>query len=244
MEKSNVLLITDDARSQSLRKIFESYGLDVIDDVSKQNNQISLFPEDPSPPFVILDAHSNLDFDWLGLAKTLQKTRSSTIFIFTNYPELILKENGTDSNKDTARNGINGNAHLENESNSQQDVLNVKEGHYSFFKDIIFVKNEFVYQKIKIKDLNWVEAHRSYCEIATSKKKYLLSISLNTFGKLVNYPTILRVHRSYMVNIDKIDAFEGSKVYIGEKTIPIGTSYKDDFARIFPYFEKRGVLVH
>ncbi len=94
--------------------------------------------------------------------------------------------------------------------------------------DRIFVKQRDRMVKIYIQDILYAEADRNYCKIYTADKDYLLSIPLGAFEERLQSKEFLRVHRSYIVNISKIDELSdnGSFIIIGKVHIPVSKSYQ------------------
>ena len=109
--------------------------------------------------------------------------------------------------------------------------------------ETIFVKNNHIYEKVIISDILWIEAHGAYCKLNTIKKELLLCINLSAFQKLVKIPQIVRVHRSYIINLHKVDAFEADYMHINGELIPLGPKYRDCLAKVFPFIEKTGVII-
>lgn len=108
----------------------------------------------------------------------------------------------------------------------------------------IWVKKGTRHERVKIEDILWIEAREAYCEIMVEGDiPYLLSCKLKTVHEILAHPKIMRVHRSFSVNLDKIDAFEGNTLFIKEKAIPIGKTYKEAFIRNFPTIIEQGCVI-
>lgn len=102
-----------------------------------------------------------------------------------------------------------------------------KPNHTIFVEDAFFIKEKSAFFKLKFKDILYVEANDNYSVIYTISKKYLLSQTLKSVeGKLLPYGFI-RVHRSYLVNMQQIDKIEHKKISISNKEIPLSDSYKE-----------------
>jgi Response regulator of the LytR/AlgR family len=95
------------------------------------------------------------------------------------------------------------------------------------FDDGIFVKNKKRLEKILLKDILWIEAYDIYAMIKTANGQFLLSHSLKVVEEKFPSSHFLRVHRSYLVNKEKIEAIEENELVIGAKHIPIGKTYRD-----------------
>ena len=95
------------------------------------------------------------------------------------------------------------------------------------FDDSIFVKNKKRLEKILLKDILWVEAYDIYAMIKTGSSQYLLSHSLKVVEEKFPSSHFIRVHRSYLINKEKIDAIEENDLVIADTRIPIGKTYRD-----------------
>ena len=99
------------------------------------------------------------------------------------------------------------------------------------FNDYLFVKDKTKLVKLRIEEICWIEAYDNYCFIKTSTEKQLVSYTLKELEQLITSKDLIRVHRSYIVHIHKIDMIENNALYIESTPIPIGKSYKEDFMK-------------
>lgn len=93
--------------------------------------------------------------------------------------------------------------------------------------DSIFVKSKKRLEKIKIADILWIEAKDIYALIVTKSGKYILSQSLKNIEERLATEQFMRVHRSFIVQLDKIDAIEESDLIVDGTYIAIGKTFKD-----------------
>ena len=94
--------------------------------------------------------------------------------------------------------------------------------------DHLFIKVDTKLVKLMNNDILYVESMGDYVKFVTTEKKY---VSLNTLKNLeekLSKSSFLKVHRSYIVNITKIDDLQGNTVYINGNAIPIGKAHKED----------------
>ena len=99
------------------------------------------------------------------------------------------------------------------------------------FTDRFFIKDKDVWHRIDVKDILWIEAGGAYCNIKTIQKKYMQSVNLRVFNDRFSHPLLLRVHRSYAVNIDKIVAIKGNMLIIDDADnteIPTSEKYREE----------------
>jgi DNA-binding LytR/AlgR family response regulator len=94
-------------------------------------------------------------------------------------------------------------------------------------EDRIFLKSNGLMIKVMLEDILWVEADDYYCKVISKDKEYLATLTLKKFDEQVRSNTILRVHRSYMVNLRHVDKVSNSYLHIGKHKIPIGRSYNE-----------------
>jgi len=94
--------------------------------------------------------------------------------------------------------------------------------------DYIFVKSGYKLVKIFLTDILYVEGMRDYQYIVTQKEKVVASHSISELEKVLP-DSFIRCHKSYIVSIPGIVSIERDRIKIGNKYIPIGDSYKDEF---------------
>jgi DNA-binding LytR/AlgR family response regulator len=92
--------------------------------------------------------------------------------------------------------------------------------------EYIFVKVKHRIIKVHYSDILWVEAYDNYSFIVTAEQKYLVSSTLKDMEQKLPSQNFVRVHRSYIANLDKIEALEENSVVFAKGDIPIGKSYK------------------
>jgi DNA-binding LytR/AlgR family response regulator len=93
----------------------------------------------------------------------------------------------------------------------------------------LFIKTEYRLEKVAISDLKFIEGMGDYRRIHTSQKKIM---TLQTFKELedeLKDTSVLRVHKSYMVNLDFIEGIERDRIMIGKELIPISETYRKGF---------------
>ena len=87
--------------------------------------------------------------------------------------------------------------------------------HLSLFDDRVFIRNsKGNFEKVEIADILWIEADRAYSVVTTSEKEYTISKNLTAFMKSVQHPSLMRVHRSYIVNISKIYSIKNRELIV------------------------------
>ncbi|MFN3404138.1 MAG: LytR/AlgR family response regulator transcription factor [Cytophagaceae bacterium] len=96
-------------------------------------------------------------------------------------------------------------------------------------KNELYVRTEQKFVRIMLDEVLYIEALADYIMIFTKNNKYIVHSTMKGFQARLPQDRFSRVHRSYIVNNDKIEAIENLFILIGGKSIPIGASYKDEF---------------
>ena len=95
--------------------------------------------------------------------------------------------------------------------------------------DYIFVKTEYRIQRIDLKEILYIEGMKDYIRIITPNEKVMTLQSLKKMVEVLAPARFIRVHKSYIVAIDKIKSIERSHILIADARIPIGESYRQMF---------------
>ncbi|WP_298734354.1 LytTR family DNA-binding domain-containing protein [uncultured Chitinophaga sp.] len=93
----------------------------------------------------------------------------------------------------------------------------------------IFVKTEYKIQKIDLADILYLEGLRDYVAIHTRNGKVLTQQSMKSFQEQLPEDNFIRVHKSYLIAIDKIRFIERNRVVITDTYIPVGETYQEAF---------------
>lgn len=95
--------------------------------------------------------------------------------------------------------------------------------------DFIFVKSDYKLKKIQFSDIRYVEGLKDYVKIFAGAKPVLSLMNLKAMEEILPKERFLRVHRSYIVNLEKVALVERSRIVMGEVVIPVGDQYKEAF---------------
>lgn len=94
-------------------------------------------------------------------------------------------------------------------------------------QDYLFVKTSLKLEKIRFNDMRFIEGVENYVAIYTSDGKIITHTTLRTILQKLPPARFVQVHKSYLVNIDKIDSIEGNLLGIGKNKIPLSRTYKE-----------------
>ena len=98
--------------------------------------------------------------------------------------------------------------------------------------DFIFVKVEHKIKKVNLPDILYIEGLKDYVSVYTASERILTLQTMKKMEELLPPQRFIRVHKSYIVALDKIDYIEKQRIFIGKTVIPLGDTYKDDFMKL------------
>jgi len=90
----------------------------------------------------------------------------------------------------------------------------------------IFVKSNLKKRKVYIKDIKWIEALGDYVKLVTEENSLVVLSTMKAFEKELPEGKFLRIHKSYIVNLDKVDRFNSKNVEVGSYEIPLSRNKK------------------
>lgn len=106
---------------------------------------------------------------------------------------------------------------------SSNHNINIKEDKNTF---IFFNVNK---KKVKVyfDEILYIEGQREYIKVFTNDKSIITKLPIGQISELLNDKGFIRIHRSYLVATEKINAFNSIQIEVNGKQIPIGRSYKE-----------------
>ena len=96
----------------------------------------------------------------------------------------------------------------------------------------IFIKEDKKYYQIKLKDILFIEAYGNYVKINMVDRIIVSHQTLTSFTHNLPESQFIRVHKSFIISIDKIELIEGNRIHIKDHKIPIGKMYKLNINRL------------
>jgi DNA-binding LytR/AlgR family response regulator len=99
----------------------------------------------------------------------------------------------------------------------------------------IFIKQNYKFVKFKPDDLLYCQADGVYTDLITKEKKYTLRLTLQQVVDKLQFPPLVRVHRSYAINRLNIESFTDQDVTVGSVEIPVGASFREEFLGGFQF---------
>jgi two-component system LytT family response regulator len=100
------------------------------------------------------------------------------------------------------------------------------------FSKYIFIKEDDVIVKVNTHDILYVEGMRNYLCVQTTAKKFITYSSMKSMQAVLHPDAFYRVHKSFIIALDKIDSIERNRIHIGGQIIPVGETYAHDFFKL------------
>ncbi len=232
MKPLHIYIVEDEPLiAETIKTILEDGNHNVLG--YSDNVKEALFDIDElKPDLVLLDIMLEGHLDGIEMAFHLQKRFSHLPFIFLT----SLSDTETLKRvKETSASGFivkpfNENTLLSNIElawyKSQENISDIK---LNTTSNSFFIKNKGELIKVNQDDMLYIEAYDNYCNLYTKDKKYLISHTLKYIEEKLPSEKFLRVHRSYIINLNKIDSLHDGYAFIASHKIPVSKSYKDQF---------------
>ncbi len=171
----------------------------------------------------------DINMDELSGIELLENSKiDSQVIITTAYQEYALK--GYELNvTDYLLKPFNFDRFLKAVNKAQENLQNSPSINASNF---IFVKTENRLEKIEINDILYIEGMRDYRRIHTVSKRIMTLQNFSDLEQVLPAHLVCRVHKSYMVGINKIESIERSRIKIADQLIPISDTYKELFFQL------------
>ncbi len=99
--------------------------------------------------------------------------------------------------------------------------------------DFIFVRSDRQMHKVFLKDILIVEGLENYVCIYTENSKLLVRSTMKRMVEALPKEVFLQVHKSYLINLEKINMIDGNRIVVGQHTIPVARNFREEvFTRI------------
>lgn len=108
----------------------------------------------------------------------------------------------------------------------EEKKQNLHESETFVMSDSIFVRSHDKMIKINIDDILFIEAERNYSKIHCKEKQHLIVSTLKDLEEKLNVHSLMRIHRSYIINMQHIDEIASTHIVIAKKAIPITVELK------------------
>ncbi len=108
------------------------------------------------------------------------------------------------------------------ETNQENNYTNKDE---LLIKDALFVRDKGCLKKINFKDILWLKGDGNYTTLVAKGKVYSLRNILKEFEAILPDDEFVRIHKSFLVRIDKIETISPKEVTVVNQKVPVGRTY-------------------
>jgi DNA-binding LytR/AlgR family response regulator len=243
MSKINVLVVEDESIvSKDIQHSLKKLGYNVVGASSTGDKAIELAGEE-RPDIILMDIMLKGDMNGIEAAEQIKELYSIPIVFLTAYAD----ESTLSKAKITEPYGyilkpfkeIDLHTTIEMavyKHGKEQEMVKERDLLFSLVEnkegggDYIFVKSNSKLVKLNNTDIYYIEALKDYVVIHTEKVRYTIHSTMKDIANKLLKDEFLRVHRSYIVRLDKIATIEYPNLTLEkvDKVIPIGGSYRDD----------------
>lgn len=248
MSKVRVFVVEDEAIvSKDIQHSLKRLGYIVVGDASTGEKAITLI-EDMDPDVILMDIMLKGEMSGIEAAEIIRREFKIPIIYLTAYADEATLEKA----KITEPYGyiikpfkeIDIHTSIEMalyKSKKEKEVVRERDLLYSLVenqetkdtKQWIFVKSNSKLVKLNTNDIFFIEALKDYVVINTLDKRYTIHSTMKEMDKKMGNEDFIRVHRSFIVRLDKITAIDYPNLSLekDKKVIPIGGSFKDELMK-------------
>lgn len=223
--------------AEEVRLCLESYGYEVVG-IAVSKKQAQKFFHEENPDIVLLDINIKGEMAGLDLAEEFRSLRPCVIIFLTAYTDQQTLKRAKDVNPD---------AYLVKPFDEKNLVISIEVAFNNFLSkeykinsgaseidEFVYVRDNNRFIRLDISDIDYIKAARSYCEVLTQSKTYTFTFNLKNFETKVKHKDLIRVHRSFMINKNKVSQIEGNRVLVGKTWIEVGASFRKEVFSQFP----------
>ena len=243
-EKVNVLIVEDEAiaaldLSEGLRQC--GYAIAGVADNARTAKALY---EEKEVDIVLMDIQLKGEKDGVDTVMELMKTRKRPVIYLTAFTDAATVERVKSTypaafltkpyHVDNVRIAIELALHnFAAGKEPDQPVRQADREPLLRLNDSLFVKMNYRFVKLPLSSICYVAADSNHIHLVTSEKKYVVRLSLSQVLESIRWEKLIRIHRSYAVNIDAVSSFTEQDVTVNKEILPVGRQYKDEFWRQF-----------
>lgn len=111
-----------------------------------------------------------------------------------------------------------------------REYAEMKEGRLN--PSILFVRSEKRIERIDVRDILYIESLGNYVSICAGPKNLIAYLTLKGLESQLPMNDFIKIHQSYIINFNRVEAIEGNQLLMGNKSFPIGRNYRDKVMRL------------
>lgn len=249
IKRVNILVVEDEAiLAEDIANRLRAMEYNVVGMASTAKRAIQLINENNDVDIVLLDIIIKGERDGIALARIINEKYGLPFIFLTSHVDFHLVERAkavhpyayilkpfNDRQVSVAIELALVNfsdARFEEKPTSPKEFM-TNENQVLQINDSLFLKKNNHFERVPIKEVLFLEADSNYTTIHTQCGRFLYSMVLKKIETQLPADLFIRIHRSYIVNINNITGFEGNLLYIKTKKLPVSRSHHDEVFNLF-----------
>ena len=239
-----ILIVEDEELyADKLEMLVEKLDYQHLATVDNSRDALALL-ENELPDLILMDIHIQGDHDGIELASMIQKTHPIPIIFITSLKDDLTFARASRTNplnflvkpfnelqlQRTIELTVKKLSSSTKTPESESGELENSEWENDFlFQTHFFIKTRQRLEKVAIADVLFLEADGHYCQVHTEDKKFLVRTAMAELAKRLPPELFLQTHRSFLVNIEKVESvdLQESVIILGKKHVPMSKRNKD-----------------
>ncbi|MFK7937541.1 MAG: response regulator [Saprospiraceae bacterium] len=238
MNDFTILVVEDDfIIAADLQARLNRMGYSVPRTVASGNETLAAL-EKFVPDLILLDIQLKGSLDGISVASLIQEKYQIPIIFLTSNTDSLTFDRARKVNpaaflsKPLRQKDLQHAIELIREKREQVDEGDGLTEETIVLQDRIFIRNKSKMERVFFADIHYMEADRAYCKLVTDQQNFHLSLTLKGVMEQIQLTDLVRVHRSFAVNIKKMTGFSDLYVYFDDVKIPIGRAHKEQFMKL------------
>ncbi|MBN1926321.1 MAG: response regulator [Prolixibacteraceae bacterium] len=247
--KVKILVVEDEFMiSEDIAMRLGDFGYDIAGIASTANRALEIL-EQRNTDLALLDINLDGEMDGIELAKIIQEKYKIPFIFLTSLASKTIVERARETTPwayllkpfndrqvqiaiDIALQNFSENKTID-KINPQSEKSFQEENLVIPIKESLFLKKDTHFERVAFDDILYLRADNNYTFVHTKCGRYIYSTIIKAFEQKLPSSVFMRVHRSYIVNLNNVTGFEGSTLYIGNVQIPMNKSVREIIHKAF-----------
>lgn len=246
MKAAKVLIVEDEmVLAMDLHSMLLAMGYDALEPVIGYTEALEVL-EDEQPDLALLDISLGGQKDGIDLAQHIREHYHMPLIFTTSHADAATVERAVSvqpngylvkpfeqENLFTAIESAMANFGA---AASGQATTAAQSTEQKVLADSIFVRTDRLFVKVKTADILWLKSDKNYLDVVTAEKTYVVRSSFDELLSGIGNDFFVRVHKSYFVNLHKVDAINHAFLQIGDAEVPLSRNYRDEVYQLLKRF--------